>query len=572
MAKTDHKSHFASSSKVSTPATAPKLYPTFDEMHPSKTQQSTTKQPDSGLRLGFTDATAPKSPGQLLAQGTPTKSRGNFSQPRSSPGFEFKFTRPGQQLGPEAQKLMDDLREEALRIKANLAAESEEDRLNNGGEAVSQKIGNRKMATPKGKAGRFSDVHMAEFKKMDSIAAHPSAHRPHTGRTLPTKPSLKRTKSQANLDEPDTPAAKAEGAESRPGPAPTTEESSPAKRAKQRANEDTSSTRPSSQAVKAGAGRNNSTATSRTRYGLPSAIMTPTKASMARSASAKLSKTFTPSSSRTPSSRPLRLGPKSEASGKYLSSLPGLGRMKSILRRPQFFADDVKEPSASKPALGFQGKSDVEKKLPPLPGTPASGTAQARSVKRVGFTPAAVAKSLLASPSPAHVMVQRSPLQKSIAATVTYPLLPELTVSSPDKPSDSAPGDFTFRPENKLNFAPTKTSATIRAVRPSIASVDMGLAQLIPTVPHGLPNKKRTRDESDDSEAENREPEQKKQRVPREWIANDEATGCKIKSMKSRLPSPGKKTGQHGDGSRRILSLRRLNALARPKDRKDGET
>lgn len=83
----------------------------------------------------------------------------------------------------------------------------------------------RKMAEAKGKMARFSDVHMKQFKNMDSIANHPSAFRadptrfkPVVGQSLkksPSKPELanpetnklKRTQSKADLAEPSSSAA-----------------------------------------------------------------------------------------------------------------------------------------------------------------------------------------------------------------------------------------------------------------------------------------------------------------------------------------------------------------------------
>ena len=83
----------------------------------------------------------------------------------------------------------------------------------------------RKKAEAKGKMARFSDVHVAQFKKMDSIANHASAFRadpsrfkPVIGQQLkksPSKPDLvkpeanklKRTQSKANIAESSVPAA-----------------------------------------------------------------------------------------------------------------------------------------------------------------------------------------------------------------------------------------------------------------------------------------------------------------------------------------------------------------------------
>jgi hypothetical protein len=125
-------------------------------MHPSMTHKSTTQKPDSGLRHGFKDIEA-KGGDQPsgVQQQTPSKIG------ISSPTFDFKFARPAPMLGPEAQRMMDELREEALRIKAKLAAEREEEQRK-ADAAGSSHMGGRKIAQPKGKATRYSEVHMAE--------------------------------------------------------------------------------------------------------------------------------------------------------------------------------------------------------------------------------------------------------------------------------------------------------------------------------------------------------------------------------------------------------------------------
>ena len=64
---------------------------------------------------------------------------------------------------------MESVRGDVARIKAQMVHDkSKQDH---------EEHGDRKIAMPKGRAGRFSDVHMAEFKKMDSIAGHASAFR-----------------------------------------------------------------------------------------------------------------------------------------------------------------------------------------------------------------------------------------------------------------------------------------------------------------------------------------------------------------------------------------------------------
>ncbi|KAI9814140.1 MAG: hypothetical protein M1832_005951 [Thelocarpon impressellum] len=524
-------SALASPSAIRTPATAPRIRPPHAEMHPSKAQRSTSKQPDSGLRLGFADASSHKS----LEQLTPTKVNGKSSGPPSSPSFQFRFTRKAPELGVDAQKMMDDLREDALQIKATLAAQQQEAERVKNSKADDQPllgVGGRRLAKAKGKAGRYSAAHRAEFDKMFSIAdtarAVAEASKPAT-QTLsvqPGKPSLKRARSQALRDENDAPAAH------------RSQSTSPVKRVKRVAGDDTSSV--------STAAKSTVPAMSRANSSLPRAAMTPTKASLARSASVKVTNALSPSNFRRLATSPLRVGAKSEGSKKYLSSLAGINRVKSILRPPQIFNTEER------------GKVDLDKELPSLPGTP-SGIPRSRSVKRVGFTPTTFEKSLFdASPSPARVVVQQSPSKpRAVDSTVTYPTLPQVTVSSPARPTSSGLGSL---PSVKLGPA-----STIRAVRPSFVGADVEKATIIPVVPHGLPNKKRARDD-ETSDEENQEPQVKKHRGgPTQMTPKRQPKG---KAGSSNIPTP-KKGGATPMGTRRILSLskRRLNALARPKER-----
>jgi hypothetical protein len=78
-----------------------------------------------------------------------------------------------------------------------LMAQREEEKL------AEDEVGGRVFARPKGRSGRFSDVHMAEFKKMDSIANHPSAFRAQQPLVQPVS-SLKRSPSKPNFNEPES--------------------------------------------------------------------------------------------------------------------------------------------------------------------------------------------------------------------------------------------------------------------------------------------------------------------------------------------------------------------------------
>ncbi|CAH0028363.1 unnamed protein product [Clonostachys rhizophaga] len=179
----------------STPQAAPTtpassaLKPPHDEMHPSKCQASMAA-PSSALRLGFSDIKASRHEQSGLpgcAQGTPTK----IGRPPSS-AFTFRFVRGAadMKLSENAQRLMDELREQANKIKADLVSQREA-----GGGIEFPAL---QPASEKKKQGRFSAAHEAEFKKMDSIENHASAWR--ATRTTPVKPNLKRSSSKAELD------------------------------------------------------------------------------------------------------------------------------------------------------------------------------------------------------------------------------------------------------------------------------------------------------------------------------------------------------------------------------------
>ncbi|KAJ0163327.1 hypothetical protein CTA2_3172 [Colletotrichum tanaceti] len=156
-----------------TPSSSSNLKAPLSEMHPSKVHP--TVAPPSATWLGFRDMKP--SDKNADPQATPSKTTGVPESP-----FTFRVAQPASDTGlsSDAQQMMNELREEAARIKTEL------------------------LAKPRGKSGRFSGAHMAEFKKMDSIEGHPSSFRAQPGRVTPLKSSLKRSQSKANLD--DTPA------------------------------------------------------------------------------------------------------------------------------------------------------------------------------------------------------------------------------------------------------------------------------------------------------------------------------------------------------------------------------
>ena len=590
-------------------------------MHPSKAHHSTTQEPDSGLRLGFTDIDTTNKNNQPsgLTQQTPSKAG------ISSPTFDFRFARPGPQLGPEAQRMMDELREEALRIKAKLAAEREEEKRREDESG----IGGRKIAQPKGKAGRFSDVHMAEFKKMDSIAGHPSSFRAQPGRFTPVTNSLKRTQSKAQLDDREDCNKNNEQDTGNGRYSERLENTAPAKRARKHASEDTSSARPVSRGDDKAVP---STPTiPRSQSSMFSAMTTPTQASLSRAANTK--KTQIPTLSKSPSKPNLSMagtprGLTKSATTNNLSSTarseprssignPGkFDRVKSIIRHPSFSArKPVTKPSSIPSLTRSPTRPNLETPLPSIPSTP--GADIGKIVKHVNFTPDTVNKNSATtehSPSPMKSGIPRSSSKikfgsrheprlttkpKQGSTDIGYPSIANLpNLGEPSKvvgypslagvrplpepprqvPPPSVPGTFTFRSDHTISFGsspkgnpkgfrPSPGHASVRQVRPSVLpsampgsfpSGNKENSAPLPSVPHGMANKKRRRVESDE------EAEEEIERSPKKTKTVPEGHMLFAPTLqttpKAKTPSPVKKKG--------VLSLSRLNMLARPKMRK----
>jgi hypothetical protein len=302
------RDRIAQLSAIKTPKTLPR--PAHTDMNPKSARQTTTSSPDTGFRLGFTDISTKDRHSIASVQNSPTKSlpRQNLPQNLTSPSFEFKFATEST-LSDEAQKLMKNVRDEAARIKAQMLAErAEQDRKEDDAEQLFGGAGatGRKIAKPTGKAGRFSDIHMAEFKKMDSIANHASSFRAQPGFAQPTSQSLKRSGSRAGLDELERPRTAGKGTPGRPAPPfmrqasaspfkSTTaaeaascmlEHTNSAKRMRQSEFGDVSSERPTSTDAFKSSLR--PSALPRAKPTPPASVFSPTKASLARSASTKI--------------------------------------------------------------------------------------------------------------------------------------------------------------------------------------------------------------------------------------------------------------------------------------------
>ena len=588
---------------IRTPQTSTRTQPPLEEMHPSKVQQSTAKQPDSGLRLGFTDVNdpIPSSPSKTTMRAiqsvTPTKSMTDF---------DFKWSRPESILSPEAQKIMESVREDAARIKAKMQEDKAEQARRDGEAEHLFGAGGRKIAKAKGRAGRYSDVHMEEFKKMDSIAGHVSTWK-NKFQGNP-QPSLKRSKSKAGLDEPEpTHSQSSTKALLKPGfgfqDHSRTENSAPGKRTKQFYNDDTSATRPVSRDSNSEAeNRAAALGLPRSKSVMPSVMTTPTKASLARAASIKQTQSSKiplghskstkdlVHSSKIPSlgrSKSTKLfantaDSKPEADGKHTTTLSRFGSMKSILHKPlPRFSDDPIKVAAGTHIPTPRGKVNLEKELPSLPGTPVAGLCYSPSMKRVAFTPNTKLKYELAaaSPSPSKIPAPHFQIQDSVnPKSPDQVIYPSLTKPAPISSYITQPGDFTFRSTKTIECGPATSgvrSPTIRQVRPSGVSTPLADFENMPAIPHGMPNKKRRRPEHDEEDIENLEPgvdlddeegpkaKRHKNNAAPGHVHTDDGTR-KVVASGSKIARPGNARDK-GKGK---LSLSRLNMLARPKDRR----
>ncbi|OAG06280.1 uncharacterized protein CC84DRAFT_1217528 [Paraphaeosphaeria sporulosa] len=330
-----------------TPSNRTPIKPAGTEMHPAHHHASTAKFLDEARWLGFQALgahTAPPKPmGMSAGQDTPTKATpgkvpdGDVVSPDTR--FRFRFKSPLNALSPSSSRILKDTTQATEGrglFKANEFT------------APVDMTPKRKTVVPKGKMARFSDIHMKEFKKMDSIANHPSAFRAKALQASSSKPdltkaetsaktpnTLKRTQSKMDLLEsmPKAPASalkrtqsKVDVAEtttkiaptplkrtqskmdmsssslpraqtiravppSRDGPRPTQEANPFAKRVKRTEADDAATTRPISRDGPATNTLVAGTPTpARKKTGLPrlaDRLMTPTKSSIARSQSVK---------------------------------------------------------------------------------------------------------------------------------------------------------------------------------------------------------------------------------------------------------------------------------------------
>lgn len=515
----------------------------------------------------------------------------------SSPTFDFSFNRPEADLSEETNKIMESVREEAARIKAALLEERNKQDQKDGETNQLFGLGGRKLAKPKGKAGRYSDVHKQEFKKMDSIANHASIWK---SKSQAASTSLKRSPSKAELDAPAGILSRTKSFKSIRAEELSTrlENTSPAKRVKQTMSDDTSTARAVLRDTNSEMESvQSSPVKTKVHKGLPSTVTTPTKSSLARSASVKASKTsMIPSLSRSASTKTLAspAAPKTEGSHKYLPSLSRFGSMRSILHRYQpKFSDDPLKVAAGTHLPVPQDNMGLNKDLPSLPGTPSQSLQRTPSVKRVGFTPSTKSIYDLGSASPSPSKIPSLPSDRQATnnhiepSPISYPTLtgsPNITIRA-KIPKSPAPGDFTFTAIKTINFGPAtsglKAPSTIRQVRPSGLPTPLPSSfDELPAIPHGIANKKRHRADSDDESVENRGPvdqngeddgrsPSKKQKMTQKEAKVDAKLNGKRMGAASSGGSGIPKMGAGGkERSRGVLSLSRLNMLARPKERR----
>lgn len=500
---------------------------------------------------------------------------------------------------------MDEIREEALRIKVQLAAQREEEKRNAVLDDQSVPAG-RRIATPKGKIGRFSDIHIAEFKKMDSIVGHASAFRVQPGRLATATASLKRSQSKAKLDSREE--------VSRGGNTSSQSQSlenTPAKRARTAYNENSSQN----------LNRTPATPKLSRSQSILSSITTPTQASIARAASVKQQSQI-PALSHSPSNTsmaaPRRFtksatmnnigGMTRSESKKELSASPSkFDQFKSILRRPIIGTPKpaVMMPT-SIPIMSSPSKPNFDKELPSIPTTPRLN--RTKSIKHINVTPRTTIRniaSLQNTPSPLksglpHLTSNRQlgdvqypslgsrMTHNSLSQKIEYPILAPTSLpleapaqAKPMSPPPSMPSAFTFRSDQTINFGSSPRGfgafpgqSSIRQVRPSIFPGTMPVSSSFtdgnkenfggfPAIPHGISNKKRRRvdfdDEQEEKEVGGSPAKRHKGPVADLGKLMEPKLQAEKMAQKSKIPSPYKKS---------VLSLTRLNMLARPKLRK----
>ncbi|KAH6633153.1 hypothetical protein C7974DRAFT_309446 [Boeremia exigua] len=588
----------AAASAARTPTNRTPIKPTGDEMHPALHHASTAKPLDEARWLGFQSLGAHTAPPKAAghAPGTPSKtpapaSKGNAAISGSSPsGFRFQFKSPFSKVA-ETSKL-GELSPTTRNILKEPAIAATPGRAIFGANEFTTKADvtpARKKADAKGKMARFSDIHMAQFKKMDSVANHPSAWRM---KKTPSKPDLaapepsklKRTQSKMDLAESSSKSAATPkrtqstidltgsslprsqstvrlvaSQEGSNNPAP--------KRVKRTEVDDAATTRPTSRDGNAEASSSKLPVPPRkitSQTALPrlaARLMTPTKSSLARTGSQTVKATKTTSMiPQSPSarnlfspahiSRSLRDG----ARESMLQAKRNLQQVRSILRTPsRKFSDDPAKIAAGT-HMSPPPESAWDMAPPMIPAT-------APVKKHVNFSSSTIGRAepddVTKSPSPmkfrAGSEVPSGAVVYPSLGGLNYPKLPQGDASPTSSPARrltfgdetaSQPRSFSFESGKPVNFGPT-TTGTIRMVRKSDApSVVQNTKRKLETL------KESSEDKENDDRLENPRSAKKARPTP-------------TPSTPAKATASASKTPRRTPGS--AMSKSRLAFLATPK-------
>ncbi|KAF5022802.1 hypothetical protein F66182_5144 [Fusarium sp. NRRL 66182] len=320
---------------------------------------------------------------------------------------------------------------------------------------------------------------------------------------------------------------------------------------------------------------------------------------------------FSPSKPTTPRARAMSPGP--------------LDKVKSILRGHRTPSGNAQTAIPQPMISQTPGppKADTDKALPPLPLT----TPRRKVTKRVAFTPEVTRIAVEQnSPSPQKSALKAQAtrsladeqfqgidgaLAKADSGDVVYPdlsgfrPLPELPSTQTEALPASVPGKFTFRSDHTIEFGDAAVTgfgaspgqSSIRQVRqslkpdakmpgsfPGVTSPTTGPnkenkeptpGKILFGAPHGMSNKKRHRtswveEEAEEKSAEHAAKKRKNEHVPEgEALLAPRLIGGTPIAKKSRTGSvtPRAPASATPSKKRSVLSLSRLNMLARPKNR-----
>ncbi|KAI8936703.1 hypothetical protein NX059_007095 [Plenodomus lindquistii] len=656
---TPHKSNPSKAQQLAaassrTPKDRTPIKPAGQEMHPAHHHASTAKVLDEARWLGFQSlgaqtAASNAGPGTPSKTPAPTGTR-KAMDVESSPDFRFRFKSPFPiQKGSNTDEAdLSPSSRNILRDAAISGTPGGGSRAIFGTTEFSTKADmspQRKKVEAKGKMARFSDVHLAQFKKMDSIANHASAFRADPTRFKPvtqslkktpskpelgkTDPKLKRTQSKADLGEssaagglkrtqskmdvgesasriPPTPLKRTQSKMDLTGSnlprsqssirsgLPSSRDGRPAssegggnaaaKRVKRTEVDDASTNRPTS-SEGASAAQVPSVATPARKITSQTALpriaarlMTPTKASLARSQSVKVAKSVSmipslmnsPSTAnQIPSPSPVKLvkGPaaannlfsptnlgkamRDGARDRFLQAGRNLDRVRSILRTPsRKFSNDP-----AKIAAGTHMSPPPALTVPAIPAT-------APVKKHVNFSNStlggATHEELGKSPSPMKFRAgSEVPMGAVIYPTlqaggVQYPELSQDDNSLAESPSRrltfggeaaNHPRTFSFEAGKSVKFGPA-SAGTIRVVRNSDGSSSDGKKRKLEPV-------QETSDKENDQSADGNMRSAKKMKPT---LAAPPKTRASASKLHRQTPGRGG-----------AISKSRLNFLATPK-------